>query len=91
MVVFIAALLWGAGFGALPVVISTWLARADPERLESVGGLQTAVFQVAIALGAFIGGLLVDGAGVQTALIGGGAAAVVGSVLIVLVKPRPLA
>jgi predicted MFS family arabinose efflux permease len=90
-VVFIAAVLWGAGFGALPVVISTWLARADPERLESVGGLQTAVFQVAVALGAFIGGLLVDGAGVQTALIGGGVAAVVGSVVIVLVKPRPLA
>jgi predicted MFS family arabinose efflux permease len=90
-VIFVAAVLWGAGFGALPVVISTWLARADPERLESVGGLQTAVFQVAVALGAFVGGLLVDGAGVQTALIGGGVAAVVGSILIVLVKPRPLA
>jgi predicted MFS family arabinose efflux permease len=90
-VLFVAVVLWGAGFGALPVVISTWLARADPERLESVGGLQTAVFQVAVALGAFIGGLLVDGAGVKTALIGGGIAAVVGSVLIVLVKPRPLA
>lgn len=72
-------------------MISTWLARADPERLESVGGLQTAVFQVAVALGAFIGGLLVDGAGVQTALVAGGVAAVAGSVLIVLVKPRPLA
>lgn len=90
-VVFVAAVLWGAGFGALPVVISTWLARADPERLESVGGLQTAVFQVAIALGAFIGGLLVDGAGVQTALVAGGVAAVAGSVVIVLVKPRRLA
>jgi predicted MFS family arabinose efflux permease len=48
------------------------------------------VFQVAIALGAFIGGILVDGAGVQTALIVGGAAALVGSVVIVLVKPRQL-
>lgn len=89
--IFVAAVLWGAGFGALPVVIGTWLARAEPERLESVGGLQTAVFQVAIALGAFVGGFLVDGAGVQTALIVGGVAALAGSVLIVLVKPRPLA
>jgi predicted MFS family arabinose efflux permease len=89
--IFVAAVLWGAGFGSLPVVIGTWLARAEPTRLESVGGLQTAVFQVAIALGAFVGGFLVDGAGVQSALIVGGVAALAGSVLIVLVKPRPLA
>ncbi|QQD77912.1 MFS transporter (plasmid) [Curtobacterium sp. YC1] len=91
VLLFVAAVLWGAGFGALPTVISTWLARAEPDRLESVGGLQTAVFQVAIALGAFIGGFLVDGAGVQTALVVGGASALAGAVLIVLVKPRPLA
>jgi predicted MFS family arabinose efflux permease len=90
VLLFIAVALWGAGFGALPTVIGTWLARAEPDRLESVGGLQTAVFQVAIALGAFVGGVLVDGAGVQTALIAGGTAALVGSVLIVLVKPRAL-
>jgi predicted MFS family arabinose efflux permease len=91
VLLFVAVTLWGAGFGALPTLIGTWLARAEPDKLESVGGLQTAVFQVAIALGAFIGGILVDGAGVQTALIVGGAAALVGSIVIVLVKPRPLA
>ena len=90
VLLFVAAVLWGAGFGALPTVIGTWLARAEPDRLESVGGLQTAVFQVAIAVGAFVGGLLVDGAGVQAALVVGGASALAGSVLIVLVKPRPL-
>jgi predicted MFS family arabinose efflux permease len=91
VLLFVAATLWGAGFGALPTAIGTWLARAEPDKLESVGGLQTAVFQIAIALGAFIGGILVDGAGVATALIVGGAAALVGSIVIVLVKPRPLA
>ena len=60
VLLFIAAALWGAGFGALPTIISTWLARAEPSRLESIGGLQTGVFQVAVALGAFLGGLLVD-------------------------------
>jgi predicted MFS family arabinose efflux permease len=88
---FAAAALWGAGFGALPTVISTWLARAEPSRLESIGGLQTGVFQVAVALGAFLGGLLVDGAGVQTALVLGGLASVLGAVILVLVKPRTLA
>ncbi|WP_207840029.1 MFS transporter [Williamsia soli] len=85
---FAAAALWGVGFGALPTVISTWLARAEPRHLESVGGLQTAVFQVAIALGAFVGGLLVDGVGVQSAVILGGLAAVLGAVILVVVKPR---
>lgn len=88
---FAAAALWGAGFGALPTVISTWLARAEPSSLESVGGLQAGVFQVAIALGAFLGGLLVDGAGVQTALVLGGLASVLGAVILVVVKPRTLA
>jgi predicted MFS family arabinose efflux permease len=90
-VLFVVAALWGVGFGALPTVISTWLARAEPGNLEAVGGLQTAVFQVAIALGAFLGGLLVDGAGVQTALVAGGLAALLGAVVLVTVKPRPLA
>jgi predicted MFS family arabinose efflux permease len=88
VVLFVVAGLWGVGFGALPTAISTWLARAEPTRLESVGGLQTAVFQVAVALGAFIGGLLVDGAGVQTALLAGGAASLVGALIMVATKPR---
>ena len=91
VLLFAAAALWGAGFGALPTVISTWLARAEPSRLESVGGLQTGVFQVAVALGAFLGGLLVDGAGVQTALLLGGLASVLGALILVAVKPRTLA
>jgi DHA1 family purine ribonucleoside efflux pump-like MFS transporter len=90
IVLFAVAGLWGVGFGALPTTISTWLARAEPTKLESVGGLQTAVFQVAVALGAFLGGLLVDGAGVQTALLAGGAASLVGAVVMVSVKPAPL-
>ncbi|MEX5271890.1 MFS transporter [Kocuria sabuli] len=91
VLLFAVAALWGAGFGALPTVISTWLARAEPSRLESVGGLQTGVFQVAVALGAFLGGLLVDGAGVQTALVLGGLASVLGALILVAVKPRTLA
>jgi DHA1 family purine ribonucleoside efflux pump-like MFS transporter len=67
------------------------MARAEPTRLESVGGLQSATFQVAIALGAIIGGLLVDGIGVQTALITGGVSAALGALLLVSLKPRPAA
>ena len=88
-VLFVAAWLWDVGFGALPTTISTWLARAEPTKLESVGGPQTAVFQVAVALGAFAGGLLVDGAGAQTALLAGGAARLIGAAVMISIKPAP--
>ena len=87
--VITAAALWGVGFGAVPTVTITWMARAEPSRLESVGGLQAAAFQVAIALGAIIGGLLVDGIGVQAALLAGGASAMIGALLLVSIRPRP--
>lgn len=83
-----AVTLWGLGFGGVPTAVSTWLGRAEPERLESVGGLQAAIFQLAIALGALIGGLLVDGVGVRTVFIIGGISAIAGAVLIAAVRPR---
>ena len=58
------------------------MARVAPDRLESIGGLLVATFQVAIALGAAVGGLLVDVAGVHTALVAGGLTAVFGGVLL---------
>lgn len=86
-----AVAIWGFGFGAVPTTLTTWMARAEPGRLESVGGLQSATFQLAIALGAIVGGLLVDGIGVQTALVVGGTSALLGAGLLVTLKPRPAA
>ena len=64
----IAVAAWGFAFGAVPVGLQTWLVRAAPDQAESAGGLMVATFQVAIALGAVFGGLLVDHAGVASAL-----------------------
>ena len=89
--VIAAVAVWGLGFGAVPTALTTWIARAEPTRLESVGGLQAAVFQVSIAVGAALGGLLVDSIGVQTALLVGGASAVFGAILLVAIKPRAAA
>ncbi len=75
----VTVLVWGIGFGAVPTMVQTWIAHVVPERLESAGGLVVAAFQVAITIGAAVGGLLVDSAGVQIALIGGGIAAVLGA------------
>lgn len=75
----VTVFVWGVGFGAIPTMVQTWMAHVAPERLESAGGLVVAAFQIAITIGAAVGGLLVDSVGVQAALIGGGIAAVLGA------------
>ncbi len=79
---FAAVAVWGFAFGGVPTLVQTWAARVEPDRMEAAGGLVVASFQMAIALGAAAGGLLVDGAGVTDTFIAGGAAAVLGGVLL---------
>lgn len=55
--------LWGLLGTAAPVAWWTWLARTLPEDGEAAGGLMVAVVQLAIAVGATVGGLLFDQAG----------------------------
>ncbi len=63
--VMVAALLVGWGFfgTAAPVGWGAWLARTLPEDAEAGGGLQVAIIQLAITLGAASGGLLFDQTG----------------------------
>ncbi|SDY49596.1 MFS transporter [Herbiconiux ginsengi] len=86
--VLAATALWGLGFGGVPTSLMTWMARAEPTRLESVGGLQAAAFQVAIATGAVVGGVLVDAVSVQATLVAGGLAAAAGGLLLASLRTR---
>ncbi len=52
--------LWGLVATAAPVGWWTWLARSLPDDAEAGGGLMVAIVQLAIALGATLGGLLYD-------------------------------
>ncbi|GIF67636.1 MFS transporter [Asanoa ishikariensis] len=72
---------WGLAFGGLPTLVLTWVARVEPNRLEPAGSLATAMFQVAIAVGAAVGGVLVDAFDVQVALVVAGIAAIAGGAL----------
>jgi DHA1 family purine ribonucleoside efflux pump-like MFS transporter len=72
---------WGLAFGGLPTLVLTWVARVEPNRLEPAGSLATAMFQVAIATGAAVGGVLVDAFDVQVALLVAAIAAAAGGVL----------
>ena len=51
---------WGLVGTAAPVGWWTWLARSLPQDAEAGGGLMVAVIQLAITLGAVIGGVLFD-------------------------------
>jgi predicted MFS family arabinose efflux permease len=54
---------WGLVGTAAPVGWWTWLARTLPHDAEAGGGLIVAVVQLAIGLGATVGGVLFDGFG----------------------------
>lgn len=66
-----AALLagWGLIGTAAPVAWWTWLSRTLPEDAEAGGGLMVAVIQMAITLGASLGGYLYDHGGYQNTFL----------------------
>ncbi|MGQ4484574.1 MFS transporter [Streptomyces sp. 372A] len=75
---------WGLGYGAVPVCSQTWFARAAPHAPEAATVLFTASFQATLAAGAFTGGAIVDHTSLR-AVMGCGAVA---AGLVVLVAWR---
>ena len=73
---------WGFAFGAIPVGVQTWIVRAAPDQPEGASGLIVAAFQVAIASGAVLGGLLVDSLGPTGVIFYCGLASLAGAVLV---------
>ncbi|MBZ9760746.1 MFS transporter [Mesorhizobium sp. CA8] len=59
-VAFAFVTIWGLAFGMAPVVLPTNLSRAAPDALEAAGSLMVVSFQVAITIGAVLGGYVVD-------------------------------
>jgi len=84
----LALTLWGMAFGALPVGLQSWMVSDAPDRAEIGGGLLTAAFQVAIATGAVMGGLLVDRFGVLGAPAYCALACALGAVAVLDVRRR---
>lgn len=79
--------LWGLIGTAAPVAWWTWLAKSLPHDAEAGGGLLVAVVQLAITLGAVVGGLLFDGRGYQ-ATFGLSAALLVGAAVLAVLTSR---
>jgi predicted MFS family arabinose efflux permease len=63
--------LWGAINSAIPVAWATWLTKGVDDEPEAGGGLMVAAIQLAIMLGASLGGLLLDRISIGGTFAGG--------------------
>ncbi|MEU9869358.1 MFS transporter [Actinomadura sp. NPDC048021] len=81
-------ILWGAGYGAVPVCSQTWFARAAPHAPEAASVLFTASFQATLSTGALVGGVIMDRTSPSTVMMLGGATAAVMVVAVVSGRPR---
>ncbi|WP_061934733.1 MFS transporter [Aureimonas sp. AU22] len=61
--------LWGLVSVPVPVVWGTWLTRTVPDDADAGGGLMVAIIQLAITLGATVGGLLFDASGYRSTFL----------------------
>ncbi|MEG9246694.1 MFS transporter [Arthrobacter sp. Soc17.1.1.1] len=66
VVVLIAVIVWGAAFGGIPAMLQTRMLRTASFRTRDLSAaLQTTAFNVGIGGGALLGGLLLDGIGLE--------------------------
>lgn len=79
--------LWGMAFGCVPVAWTTWITRTVPDEAESGGGLIVAAVQLAITLGAAVGGVVFDHAGANGVFVGAAVVLLVAAAAIALRLP----
>lgn len=76
--VIAAVLAWGVAYGAIPLALSTWMQLTSPKLPEASSAMLVTTFQVAIASGSLLGGMIVDGYGIAPALFFGAVLGVLG-------------
>jgi predicted MFS family arabinose efflux permease len=81
---------WGLIATAAPVGWWTWMSKVLPDHAEAGGGLMVAVIQLAITVGASVGGLLFDGSGYR-ATFGASALILGSSAIVALIAARKAA
>ena len=77
-------IVWGAAFGAVPAAMQAWMFAAAAKAPEAGSAILVAVLQAAIAIGAAVGGIWVDGSGPGAAILFGASLVAVGFLLITL-------
>jgi len=80
--------LWGFAFGMAPVALQANLSRSATDALESSGSLMVVSFQLAIMIGALVGGYIVDSYSAVTNLVVTAVLATV-TLVLALLQPKP--
>ncbi|MBF6136235.1 MFS transporter [Nocardia otitidiscaviarum] len=81
----VTLVVWGLGYGAVPVTLQTWILDTAPQDPEAASSMYVSAFNLSIAFGALFGGLAVNGLGAGSVLWLGTALAL-GALLVV--RPR---
>ncbi|MDQ0122052.1 putative MFS family arabinose efflux permease [Pseudomonas lini] len=81
--VTLAVVMWGFGFGMLPIAIQSWIFNAAPNHLESAAALFVSMGQLFMGAGALVGGITVDNYGLTSAVWVGAAGTLCGSLWII--------
>lgn len=79
IVTIVFVLLWGAGFGAVPVAAQTWMAQTAPQAVEGGLALFVSALQGSLAAGSAVGGVLYNAYGTVGPLAAAAIAAGLGS------------
>ncbi|HEK0786033.1 TPA: MFS transporter [Proteus mirabilis] len=65
----VVMLIWGLMYGGVSVALMTWIMTAVPKGIELGSSAYIAIFNLAIALGAYLGSLSVDNYGLNSVLL----------------------
>ena len=82
-------MIWGVGFGAVPVCLQILMHAASPKLFEAGSALMVSAVQIALAAGAAIGGALVDRTGIGCAFLAGGAVCLLGGFVALIFSRVP--
>jgi predicted MFS family arabinose efflux permease len=77
---------WGFAYGTVPACSKTWFTRTAPRLPEAAGVLFTASFQATLALGALLGGRVVDASSTRAVMVCAGCLALLTAVAVGVVR-----
>lgn len=80
----ILIVLWGFAYGIIPIALQIWMIKAAPNAHEGGTALYVANFQTSIACGSFLGGVIIDHAGLITMMYSGATVAALSLLTIVI-------
>jgi predicted MFS family arabinose efflux permease len=75
---------WGLAFGVIPIAITVWMFKAEPDHPEAGQALLVSVVQIALSSGALIGGRIVDNFGLPATMNFGGILVIAAAVVVLL-------